>query len=140
MTLVVDASVAARWLSKDGSLSDIAYSNGILERLTLPNERAHVPCHWSLEIANVATRGERMGYIEWSMVEYFLHLIEDIDFQIDVEASTRALTELTDLARHYRLTPYDAAYLELAQRLECPLATLDKDLRRAAEKAGLEIL
>lgn len=132
MTLVVDASVAARWLSKDGSLSDIAYSNGILERLTLPNERAHVPCHWSLEIANVATRGERMGYIEWSMVEYFLHLIEDIDFQIDVEASTRALTELTDLARHYRLTPYDAAYLELAQRLECPLATLDKDLRRAA--------
>ncbi|MBW8618366.1 MAG: type II toxin-antitoxin system VapC family toxin [Hyphomicrobiales bacterium] len=140
MTLVVDASVAARWLSKDGSLSDIAYSNGILERLTLPNERAHVPCHWSLEIANVATRGERMGYIEWSMVEYFLHLIEDIDFQIDVEASTRALTELTDLARHYRLTPYDAAYLELAQRLECPLATLDKDLRRAAEKAGLEVL
>lgn len=140
MTLVVDASVAARWLSKDGSLSDIAYSNGILERLTLPNERAHVPCHWSLEIANVATRGERMGYIEWSMVEYFLHLIEDIDFLIDVEASTRALTELTDLARHYRLTPYDAAYLELAQRLECPLATLDKDLRRAAEKAGLEVL
>ena len=140
MTLVVDASVAARWLSKDGSLSDIAYSNGILERLTLPNERAHVPCHWSLEIANVATRGERMGYIEWSMVEYFLHLIEDIDFQIDVEASTRALTELTDLARHYRLTPYDTAYLELAQRLECPLATLDKDLRRAAEKAGLEVL
>lgn len=140
MTLVVDASVAARWLSKDGSLSDIAYSNGILERLTLPNERAHVPCHWSLEIANVATRGERMGYIEWSMVEYFLHLIEDIDFQIDVEASTRALTELTDLARHYRLTPYDAAYLELAKRLECPLATLDKDLRRAAEKAGLEVL
>ena len=140
MTLVVDASVAARWLSKDGSLSDISYSNGILERLTLPNERAHVPCHWSLEIANVATRGERMGYIEWSMVEYFLHLIEDIDFQIDVEASTRALTELTDLARHYRLTPYDAAYLELAQRLECPLATLDKDLRRAAEKAGLEVL
>ncbi|NBR11415.1 MAG: PIN domain-containing protein [Alphaproteobacteria bacterium] len=140
MTLVVDASVAARWLSKDGSLSDIAYSNGILERLTLPNERAHVPCHWSLEIANVATRGERMGYIEWSMVEYFLHLIEDIDFQIDVEASTRALTELTDLARHYRLIPYDAAYLELAQRLECPLATLDKDLRRAAEKAGLEVL
>ena len=140
MTLVVDASVVARWLSKDGSPGDIAYSNGILERLTLPNERAHVPCHWSLEIANVATRGERMGYIEWSMVEYFLHLIEDIDFQIDVEASTRALTELTDLARQFRLTPYDAAYLELAQRLECPLATLDKDLRRAAEKAGLEVL
>ncbi|MFM8608479.1 MAG: type II toxin-antitoxin system VapC family toxin [Hyphomicrobiales bacterium] len=140
MTLVVDASVAARWLSKDGSPADIAYSNGILERLTLPNERAHVPCHWSLEITNVATRGERMGYIERSMVEYFLQLIEDIDFQIDVEASTRALTDLTDLAREFRLTPYDAAYLELAMRLECPLATLDKDLRRAAERAGVEVV
>lgn len=140
MTLVVDASVAARWLSKDGSPGDIAYSNRILERLTLPNERAHAPCHWSLEIANVATRGERMGYIKWSMVEYFLQLIEDIDFQIDLEASTRALTELTDLARHFRLTPYDAAYLELAKRLECPLATLDKDLRRAAERAGVEVV
>jgi predicted nucleic acid-binding protein len=140
MTLVVDASVAARWLAKDGSPGDIAYANGILERLTSPTESAHVPCHWSLEIANVATRGERMGYIEWREVEYFLQLIEDIDFQIDLEASTRALTDLTNLARQYRLTPYDAAYLELAQRLDCPLATLDKELRHAAEKAGLEVL
>ena len=140
MTLVLDASVAARWLSKDGSPSDIAYSNGILERLTMPSERAHVPCHWSLEIANVATRGERMGYIEWGMVELFLQIIEDIDFRIDLEASTRALTDLTGLARYHRLTPYDAAYLELALRLDCPLATLDKDLRHAAEKAGLKVL
>ena len=139
MTLVIDASVASRWLSKDGSESDRAYANAILERLTSPSERAYVPCHWSLEIANVAIRGERMGYIERSMVELFLQTLEDIDFQIDVEASTRALTDLTEIARHHRLTPYDAAYLELALRLSAPLATLDKDLRRAAEQAGVII-
>ncbi len=139
MTLVLDASVATRWLSKDGSDSDIAYANAILERLTSPSERAYVPCHWSLEIANVAIRGERMGYIEGSMVELFLELLEDINFQTDLEASTRALTDLTDTARLYRLTPYDAAYLELALRLSAPLATLDKDLRRAAEWAGVPL-
>jgi predicted nucleic acid-binding protein len=139
MTLVLDASVASRWLSKDGSDSDIAYANAILERLISPSERAYVPCHWSLEIANVALRGERMGYIEGNMVELFLELLEDINFQIDLEASTRALTDLSDTARLYHLTPYDAAYLELAIRLALPLATLDKDLRRAAEKAGIAL-
>jgi len=139
MTLVLDASVASRWLSKDGSDSDIAYANAVLERLTLPTERAHVPCHWSLEIANVAIRGERLGYIKGSMVELFLELLEDIDFQIDLEASTRAITDLTEIARLYRLTPYDAAYLELALRLNFPLATLDKGLRRAAEAAGVPL-
>jgi len=140
MTLVLDASVASRWLSKDGSERDIAYANAVLERLTLPTERAHVPCHWSLEIANVAIRGERLGYIEGSMIKLFLELLEDIDFQIDLEASTRAITDLTELARFYRLTPYDAAYLELAMRLSVPLATLDKDLRRAAEQAGVALV
>ena len=140
MTLVLDASVASRWLSKDGSDSDIAYANAVLERLTLPTERAHVPCHWSLEIANVAIRGERLGYIKGSMVELFLELLKDIDFQIDLEASTRAITDLTEIARLYRLTPYDAAYLELALRFNFPLATLDKDLRRAAEKSGMPLL
>jgi predicted nucleic acid-binding protein len=139
MALVLDASVAARWLSNDGSAGDHTYANGVLERLTT-SERAHVPCHWSLEIANVATRSERQGLIEWSMVELFLELLEDIDFRIDVETSTRALTDISELARHYRLTPYDAAYLELAMRLDCPLATLDKDLRRAAGKAGVSLL
>jgi predicted nucleic acid-binding protein len=105
----------------------------------MPDERAHVPCHWSLEIANVAIRGERKGFIEWRMVELFLEILADINFQIDLEASTHALTDLTQLARHYRLTPYDAAYLELASRLSLPLATLDKDLRRAAEQAGVAL-
>ncbi|NBS78166.1 MAG: PIN domain-containing protein, partial [Betaproteobacteria bacterium] len=37
------------------------------------------------------------------------------------------------------LSAYDATYLLLAKKLGCPLATLDKDLRRAAKKCGVEI-
>lgn len=40
----------------------------------------------------------------------------------------------------FRLTLYDAAYLELAQRLALPLATLDEELRAAARDLGVPSL
>jgi predicted nucleic acid-binding protein len=47
-----------------------------------------------------------------------------------------AAIELADL---YRLTIYDALYLELAQRLALPLATLDDALARATQRAGVTL-
>jgi predicted nucleic acid-binding protein len=44
------------------------------------------------------------------------------------------------LADRHHLTIYDAAYLELARRLSLPLATLDRDLRAAAEALGVPLL
>ena len=44
------------------------------------------------------------------------------------------------LADRHRLTLYDAAYLELALRLNLPLATLDQALRDAAAALGLAVL
>jgi predicted nucleic acid-binding protein len=43
------------------------------------------------------------------------------------------------VSREFRLSGYDAQYLELARRLGLPLVTLDKDLRKAAKKAGVSI-
>ena len=43
-------------------------------------------------------------------------------------------------ARTHRLTFYDALYLELAQRSQAALATLDAALGRAAVAAGLALL
>lgn len=40
----------------------------------------------------------------------------------------------------HKLTLYDACYLELAQRLKLPLATLGDDLRAAGLAVGLELL
>jgi predicted nucleic acid-binding protein len=42
------------------------------------------------------------------------------------------------LALRWRLTVYDAAYLELAQRRRLPLATVDRDLVAAARAIGIE--
>lgn len=43
------------------------------------------------------------------------------------------------LARDYGLSAYDAAYLELAIRHNSPLATIDRGLRKAARRGGIEI-
>jgi predicted nucleic acid-binding protein len=44
------------------------------------------------------------------------------------------------LADRFGLTIYDAAHLEAAHRRELALATLDRDLRRAAASLGVELL
>jgi predicted nucleic acid-binding protein len=44
---------------------------------------------------------------------------------------------LMTLARERKLTVYDAAYLELAKREALPLATLDRDLEKAAIAEGV---
>jgi predicted nucleic acid-binding protein len=43
------------------------------------------------------------------------------------------------LCDRFGLTPYDAAYLELAQRRQLPLATLDGDLIRAAQAENVPL-
>jgi predicted nucleic acid-binding protein len=140
MAFVLDASVALRWLMKDGTESDLTYANFVLDQFLDPDIQVHVPSHWPLEITNVMLRSERLALIDDAASEKFLDMIITAPLTIDLQTAEQALDTTLYLARHYRLTPYDAAYLELAQRLECPLATLDKDLRRAAEKAGLEVL
>jgi hypothetical protein len=44
------------------------------------------------------------------------------------------------IGRGYRLTLYDAACLELAQRRKLPLATLDKDLIRVGKALSITLL
>jgi predicted nucleic acid-binding protein len=56
------------------------------------------------------------------------------------DADTYAWTATLHLCDRFRLTPYDAAYLELAQRRMLPLATLDRDLRAAVQALGTETL
>ncbi|OFW58164.1 MAG: hypothetical protein A2133_00615 [Actinobacteria bacterium RBG_16_64_13] len=45
--------------------------------------------------------------------------------------------EVVELARAHGLSAYDASYLQLALALRIRLATLDKQLTRAAEELGI---
>jgi predicted nucleic acid-binding protein len=55
---------------------------------------------------------------------------------VNTDTHVVPLTEISRLAVEHGLTTYDAAYLELARRQACPLATQDKALIQAAGKAG----
>jgi predicted nucleic acid-binding protein len=59
---------------------------------------------------------------------------------VDGETDANAWSATPRLSDQFRLTLYDAAYLELAQRRKLPLATLDQDLRKAALAIGTETL
>ncbi len=57
----------------------------------------------------------------------------------DQATAAHALGDTLNLARRYKLSAYDAAYLELALRTGLPLATLDASLVKAATTAGVPI-
>ena len=65
---------------------------------------------------------------------------ERLPIALDPETAWRSWSETAMLAGRRGLTVYDAAYLELAERRDLPLATLDAALARAAVSAGVQVL
>jgi predicted nucleic acid-binding protein len=68
----------------------------------------------------------------------FLEMLAGVDIEADSATFAQALSDTLQLARRYKLSSYDASYLELALRLGAPLAMLDEDLQKAAKKAGIK--
>jgi predicted nucleic acid-binding protein len=66
--------------------------------------------------------------------------LRDLPITLDTETADQAWTVSARLAECYRLTLYDAAYLELAQGRKLPLATLDENLIRAGRALGITLL
>ena len=52
-------------------------------------------------------------------------------------SASRTWSAALDLANAHALSVYDAMYLELAVRMQMPLATLDRALLEAAQSAGV---
>ncbi|MGH8135300.1 MAG: type II toxin-antitoxin system VapC family toxin [Steroidobacteraceae bacterium] len=136
MNFVLDASAALTWLLGDSKAADRAYAASLLEALKR-GATAVVPVTWALEIANVLARGEVRSVISADQSAAFLEMLSGAPIEADAATATQALTVTLSLARRYRLSSYDASYLELALRNALPLATLDEGLRKAARKAGV---
>jgi predicted nucleic acid-binding protein len=80
--------------------------------------------------------------LTWCFEDEVTEAAKVIDTRMDSDGDTasRAWTDTLLLARAERLTLYDAAYLELAIRRDVELATLDRELRRAARKMGVAVV
>ena len=132
---VLDNSVAMRWLLASLKESDQAYAEAVLQ--SLAETEALVPHLWHLEATNVLLGAEKRGDLKTGEVERFITQLEALPIQIDPLTSHQAFSRILSLSRAYNLSSYDAAYLELAIREGLPLATLDGDLRKAAQRADV---
>lgn len=136
MRFVIDNSVVMRWLLNDGSQERLAYAARVLDLLTLDAGEALVPGVWSLEVANVLVKAQAKGLVAEARASAFVGLLAEMSITVDASTAARALGDTLQLARRFKLSSYDAAYLELALREGLPLATLDADLQSAIKQVG----
>lgn len=137
MKLVVDNSVAMRWLFADGSEADRQYASEVAA--LVETSEVHVPALFVTEAANVISRALKVGVISPQEGESRFDLIKDMQASVDPMESIHSAMPLAMKAFEEGLSAYDATYLLLAKKLGCPLATLDKNLRRAAKNCGVPI-
>ncbi len=134
---VLDASVALAWFVDRPTAP---YADHIRE-LLLRGDRALVPPLWKLEIANGFLVAERRGVLTPSdTVEALQNLDIVIAQAIENAEDSVSMRRALNAGRKFGLTAYDAVYLETALGQDLPLATLDRQLKAAASKAGVEIL
>jgi predicted nucleic acid-binding protein len=133
VSIVIDASITLPWYFDDEAS---AATEAVLDRVVA--EGAIVPAHWKLEIADGFRTGLRRGRIEPAYRDASLGDLDALPIEIDSETALQAWSATLRLADLHGLTPYDAAYLELALRRGLPLATLDGALQKACQQAGIE--
>lgn len=132
---VLDCSITMAWCFEDEANEQ---TDKILERLG--NSTSIVPSIWPLEVVNVlliAARNKRITQVQASC---FIDSLSTLPIIVDPSTSTRAMHSIFVLASQGKLSIYDAAYLELAIREKIPLATLDKELIKAAQKWDVPLL
>ena len=134
MAFVLDCSVTMAWIFPDEATETT-------DRLRdeLLEVRAFAPALWPIETANallVATRRGRIAQSEWSEIRQYL---DALPIEVEPLSTTRTWGPALDLANAHGLSLYDAMYLELAVRMQLPLATLDRRLGTVAQTEGVEL-
>jgi len=133
---VADASVSIGWVHPaqatphSAALLDAIGEGAVLE----------APALWPLEVANALTvlvrrrkltADERLAGLRW---------LGGLRVRLDHEMAALAFSRLSDLAMRHRLSVYNAAYLELAQRRKLALACTDGPLKQAAKQCGVSLV
>jgi predicted nucleic acid-binding protein len=135
VSLVIDSSVTLAWIYSDERTEatervfDIVTEGG-----------AWVPMTWHLEVANGLQQGIRQRRIHAAFRTGALADLAEMNIATDPDTNVFAGNDTLTLSDRFRLTLYDACYLELAQRRNLPLATLDGDLRAAGDALGIVML
>ncbi|MYF50847.1 MAG: type II toxin-antitoxin system VapC family toxin [Gammaproteobacteria bacterium] len=120
MTQVVDASVLVAALVDDGE-------DGRWSEISIGRDALVAPELLLVESSNILRRLERAGII--SNIE--ANAAHSDLLRLDVELFPFAPFAKRVWALRGNMTGYDAWYVAVAERFECPLLTLDRKLSRA---------
>jgi predicted nucleic acid-binding protein len=135
VSLVLDCSMTLAWCFADERTSA---AEAVLGQVA--EQGAVVPAIWRLEVANGLQSALRRGRIDASFRDASISDLALLDIVTDSETDAHAWTTTLQLSERFRLTTYDAAYLELARRHDLSLASLDRELRAAAQALGTALL
>lgn len=135
MSFVIDCSITIAWVYDDERTEDVERVLDLVHGMG-----AVVPSIWRLEVANTLQQGVKRKRIDRRARAQALANLSKMQIAIDPQTDDFAWTDTMAIAERFDLTTYDASYLELASRKEFPMATLDGDLRTAAEKLGVVLL
>ena len=131
--VVIDASVASAWCFPDERTD---YTQAVFQAISSSAVEAVAPRLWAYEIRNSILMGLRRGRLGKLDSEQVLVSLNELNMRLSEPAS---YDEMFSLAQEHGLTVYDAAYLYVAMQERLPLASLDGQLVRAAQKAGIQL-
>jgi predicted nucleic acid-binding protein len=132
VSVVLDTSATLTWFFEDEST---AFSRKLLDRVSAHG--AVVTGLWRLEVGNMLLLAERRGRMRPGDRQEAMRQLDQLPIAFDGATGDWAWRSTFELAQRFRLTLYDACYLELALRRALPLATLDRALHAAAVSLGV---
>jgi predicted nucleic acid-binding protein len=131
---VLDVSVALGWIVPSLASS---YSDDVLPALL--RAPAVVPQWWISFVTAAVRKAERQNLLTPQHSARQLATLRKQPILFDDETDARAWHDILALSRRLRTSVENAAYIELAVRLNRPLATADAPLTRSAAAAGVPI-
>lgn len=133
--IVVDTSVIAKWLIAD-SEDDIEQATALLEAVEQETVQLLAPELSKYEIGNILIKGKQLPAPQAAVIlETFYYL--PITFISETNESAHLTLEL---AAQHTLTYYDASFLSLAQKYQCPFITADKKLQKSLQSEKVILL
>ena len=136
MLYVFDASFIGALIMPDEYSSSV---KKMYDKIMNEDEK-HVPQLLWYEISNVFRNLIRQSRYTGDEVTQFFPRLSAFSLETDFETGASYSQKLLRFCNDYHLSSYDAAYLELADRKNAALCTLDKALQIAAKKHGVMVL
>lgn len=99
-----------------------------------------VPSHWPAEIANALSTNIRRRRIAQSDIDAIVSFLANIQVTVASPMKIDDIGALTSFAVAQGLTAYDAVYVRVALEHGARLATVDVDMRAAAQRLDIPLL